>query len=70
MPDKDKSPKNQNILTQTGLNAKSITGVRYWQDGVVHVWELSYTGGPYYFKAKGSTAEYGGTSEWGTGTSL
>lgn len=67
-PSKDKVSNHCNILGPTGLNAKSITGVDVWKHGGVWVVEINYTGGPYYIKFNNGNFEYGGTTEWGSGT--
>lgn len=68
MADKDKNAKHQQLIGPTGLSGKSITDVQYWQEGSTHIIEISYTGGPYYLKFHKLQAEYGGTSDWGSGT--
>lgn len=68
MSDKTSVARHLDLLGLTGLNAKSITGLEYWQHGATHVIEINYTGGPYYIKLKQHVVEYGGTSDWNTGT--
>ena len=70
MADKTQNDKHVNALVQTGLSAKSITGLDIWKAAGVDVVEINYVGGPYFIKFRGGQAEVGGTSTWGSGTVL
>lgn len=67
MPKKEESHKNFNVLGDSGLSAKSVTGVAVWFAGSVAVVEINYTGGPTFIKIKGGQADIGGDANWGTG---
>lgn len=65
---KESVVRHDNITTQSGLSAKSITGIHGWVEGSTVVIEISYSGGSTFLKVKNSILEYGGTASWGTGT--
>jgi hypothetical protein len=60
----------KNVLTVSGLNSKSITGVEVYQHGSVEVVEISYSGGSQFLKLRQGLCEIGGTAEWNTGTQV
>jgi hypothetical protein len=62
------SGKENSILGSSGLNGKSITGLKVTQHGVVVAIEISYSGGSQLVKVKQTQVEVGGTLDWGTGT--
>lgn len=60
--------KTKNILGDSGLSAKSITGAVVTVHGSVVAIELTYSGGSEFIKVKHGLVELGGTNEWGSGT--
>ena len=67
-PRKEDNLSWRNFLTQSGLNAKSVTGIDVYRLGSTTIVEINYTGGPQYLKFQHGLMEFGGTADWGTGT--
>jgi hypothetical protein len=69
-PTKEQNASWRNVLTTSGLSGKTVTGIDVYKLGSVDVVEINYTGGPQYLKHKQGVWEFGGTSEWDTGTKV
>lgn len=62
------SPYSRNILGDTGLSSKAITGFTVFRDADRVVFTISYSGGSEVVKVRQGRVEVGGDANWGSGT--
>jgi len=67
-PSKSAINTRKNLLVGTGLSGQAITGLDVWMHGIVTVIEVTTASQTQYIKVRQGEIEYGGTTDWGTGT--
>lgn len=70
MSDKTSATKHSQIGGASGLNSKTITGLRVYFSGSTEVVEIEFSGGSTFVKFRNGEAEYGGNQDFGTGTKI
>ncbi len=71
MTQKNETQSRNSVLTLSGLNGKTITGVDAYRHGSVTAIEISFSGGSAFLKVRpGGELEIGGTLDLGSGTTV